>query len=141
MPLRRRPIAVTVTIVCVPLGATMAGLLGDSGVAGLRLALAVWLGAFVPIVAAVVLVRLLPESPRILRGIPTLGRARADPAADGTPVDARHGFVDPAERFVVKASIAALFHREYRRDTLALWGAFFSCLLAVYSVSAGLRRC
>ena len=52
----------------------------------------------------------------------------------GHTVDARHGFVDPGERFVVKASIAALFHHEYRRDTLALWGAFFSCLLAVYSV-------
>ena len=31
-----------------------------------------------------------------------------------------------------KASIASLFRIEFRRDTLALWGAFFSCLLAVY---------
>ena len=31
-----------------------------------------------------------------------------------------------------KASIASLFSIEFRRDTLALWGAFFSCLLAVY---------
>jgi AAHS family 4-hydroxybenzoate transporter-like MFS transporter len=29
-------------------------------------------------------------------------------------------------------SVGTLFSREYRRDTMALWGSFFSCLLAVY---------
>ena len=31
-----------------------------------------------------------------------------------------------------RPSLAAIFGRELRVDTLALWGAFFSCLLAVY---------
>ena len=41
VPLRQRPIAVTVTIVCVPLGGTLAGLVGDSIAAVARLAGAV----------------------------------------------------------------------------------------------------
>ncbi|MBW8862842.1 MAG: MFS transporter, partial [Acidobacteria bacterium] len=66
VPLRRRPIAVTVTIVCVPLGATIAGLLGIR-----MLPLVGWralfmAGGIVPLVAAMVLWRLLPESPRFL---------------------------------------------------------------------------
>ena len=135
VPLRRRPIAVTVTIVCVPLGATIAGLLGIEALplVGWRWVFA--LGGLVPIVAAVVLVRLLPESPRYLARNPERwGELARILQRMGHTVDARRGFVDPGERFVVKASIAALFHPEYRRDTLALWGAFFSCLLAVYSV-------
>ena len=86
-------------------------------------------------VAAVLFVRLLPESPRYLARHPERwGELVRILQRMGHTVDARHGFVDPGERSVVKASIAALFHPEYRRDTLALWGAFFSCLLAVYSV-------
>jgi len=42
-------------------------------------------------------------------------------------------FVDPsADRRVPKASLRSLFTADFVRDTLALWGAFFSCLLAVY---------
>ena len=134
VPLRKRPIAVTVTIVCVPLGATIAGLLGIQALPAFGWRWLFAIGGVVPMVAAVLFVRLLPESPRYLARHPErwdelvtiLGRM-------GHTVDARRGFVDPGERAVVKASIGALFHPEYRRDTLALWGAFFSCLLAVYS--------
>ncbi len=38
VPARQRPIAVTVTIVCVPLGGTLAGLLGDAPLAVARVA-------------------------------------------------------------------------------------------------------
>src|SRR3954465_4801361 len=66
VPLRHRPIAVTVTIVCVPLGATIAGLLGIRllPVAGWRLLFLA--GGLVPLGAAIALWRRLPESPRFL---------------------------------------------------------------------------
>jgi AAHS family 4-hydroxybenzoate transporter-like MFS transporter len=39
---------------------------------------------------------------------------------------------DLAERPAPRAPIAALLQQDLRRDTLALWGSFMSCLLAVY---------
>jgi len=41
-------------------------------------------------------------------------------------------FIDLTER-AVKASIGSLFTREFRRETIALWGAMFACMLAVYT--------
>ena len=124
----------TVTIVCVPVGATIAGLLGIQALPAFGWRWLFAIGGVVPMVAAVLFMRLLPESPRYLARHPERWQELVRILRRmGHTVDASHGFVDPGERSVVKASIAALFHPEYRRDTLALWGAFFSCLLAVYS--------
>jgi AAHS family 4-hydroxybenzoate transporter-like MFS transporter len=41
-------------------------------------------------------------------------------------------FVDATERTAGHAAISTLFQREFRTDTVALCGAFLSCLLAVY---------
>ena len=41
-------------------------------------------------------------------------------------------FADSSEPAAGRGSIATLFQPEWRTDTLALFGAFFSCLLAVY---------
>ncbi len=90
------------------------------------------IGGAVPVLAALALLRLLPESPRYLARHPrrwtelarTLARM-GHPTPDGaTFVDAG----EPTER----ASLQTLFRHDRRRDTLALFGAFFSCLLAVY---------
>jgi AAHS family 4-hydroxybenzoate transporter-like MFS transporter len=133
VPLRQRPIAVTVTIVCVPLGATIAGLLGIRllPVVGWRLLFLA--GGIVPLTAAVILWRLLPESPRFLARDrsrwPELVRVLA---RMGHHVDPAATFTDSTERTVERASIRALFRRDFRVDTIALSAAFFSCLLAVY---------
>jgi len=134
VPLRQRPIAVTVTIVCVPLGATIAGLLGIRllPVVGWRMLFLA--GGVVPLVAAAILWRLLPESPRFL----ARDRSRWPELVRllmrmGHPVGERAAFIDSTERAVERASIRALFGRDFRLDTIALWAAFFCCLLAVYS--------
>ncbi len=133
VPLRQRPIAVTVTIVCVPLGATIAGLLGIRmlPVMGWRMLFAA--GGLIPLAAAVVLWRLLPESPRFLASDrsrwPELVRLLT---RMGHAVGSGTEFVDSTEHSVERASIRALFGREFRADTVALWAAFFCCLLAVY---------
>jgi AAHS family 4-hydroxybenzoate transporter-like MFS transporter len=41
-------------------------------------------------------------------------------------------FVDSLEQSVGRPGMRALLTPEFRRDTVALWCAFFSCLLAVY---------
>src|SRR3954463_5273757 len=134
VPLRHRPIAVTVTIVCVPLGATIAGLLGIRmlPVVGWRMLFVA--GGLVPLVAAIVLWRVLPESPRFLARVPSRWpELRRLLVRMGHPVNADVSFADASEHVVERASIRALFARDFRVDTVALWAAFFFCLLAVYS--------
>ncbi len=132
VPRRRRTIAVTLTIVCVPLGATLAAffalrLLPAFGWRALFIG-----GGAIPVAVGLSLIWLLPESPRYLA-------AQGTRAADlrdllrrmGHDVDADATFVDAADRGD-SGGLAALLSPDYRRDTIALWGAFLSCLLGVY---------
>ncbi|MEO5738662.1 MAG: MFS transporter [Variovorax sp.] len=134
-PARRRTLAVTATIVCVPLGGMLAGLF-----AGYVLPSYGWRGLFLvggmfPMVLAVLLFFVLPESPRFLARHPArwnelgalLGRM-------GRPHPAGTAFSDSAEQVSEQGEgFTALFAHGRARDTLAIWGAFFMCLLAVYS--------
>jgi MFS transporter, AAHS family, 4-hydroxybenzoate transporter len=134
-PRRQRPLAVTLTIVCVPLGGFLASLLAGQLVParGWR---ALFLGAGL-ITAAIALISLktLPESPRFLAGRrhrwPEL---RTVIARLGHTVPADAPFVEPITESGVasRASIASLFTPALRRDTVGLMGAFTCCLLAIY---------
>ena len=133
VPRRYRPLAVTLTIVCVPLGGTLGALLGGRVLPVLGWRALFVIGGLVPLVVAALLIRYLPESPRYLARRPerwpelaaVLRRA-------GHDVPSTASFSDATEAGVARVSLAALFGADLRRDTVALWGAFFSCLLAVY---------
>jgi AAHS family 4-hydroxybenzoate transporter-like MFS transporter len=133
VPLRQRPFAVTVTIVCVPLGGTLAGLLALPALPAVGWRGLFAIGGAVPLVAALIFARLLPESPRFLarhpKRWPELARVLRRMGHD---VDRDAVFADAVETRVTRAPLKTLFDRDYRRDTFALWTAFFSCLLAVY---------
>jgi MFS transporter, AAHS family, 4-hydroxybenzoate transporter len=134
VPRRQRPFAVTLTIVCVPLGGTLAAF-----VSGYVIPLVGWralfaLGGVLSVVVAVILMRFLPESPRFLARHPERWPALAHILRQlGHDTPANSTFVDLTERAVVKSSIGSLFAADFRRDTLALWGAMFACMLAVYT--------
>ena len=102
----KRPMAVTATIVCVPLGGMLAGILGSRFLDAIG-----WRALFVvcgvaPLIVAAALTRLLPESP---------------------------GYLERSnDKKTQSAPISSLFAAEFRRDTIALWFSFCSCLLAVY---------
>lgn len=133
VPLRQRPIAVTVTIVCVPLGATVAGLLGIRLLPELGWRMLFVLGGIVPLAAAFALRGVLPESPRFLARHPSRWQELYDVMPKmGHAIPAGTPFVDSSSRTVAKVSVGALWTPEWRRDTLALWGAFFFCLFSVY---------
>jgi AAHS family 4-hydroxybenzoate transporter-like MFS transporter len=135
VPRRQRPFAVTLTIVCIPLGgfvaSTMAGLVGPTyGWRALFIA-----GGLMPVVLAVVLAKVLPESPRYLAGdrtrwpelTRTLRRMGHAVPNDVTYVEAQNTGTPTA-----KATVADLFAPVFRRDTAGLFGSFFFCLMVNY---------
>jgi AAHS family 4-hydroxybenzoate transporter-like MFS transporter len=136
VPRKNRPFAVTLTIVCVPLGGTLAALL-----AGRILPQYGWralfvAGGLIPLLVAAVLFKLLPESPQYLA-------TRRDRWPElvallrrlGHDVGAESGFTartTAGDRLKPRGSMRELFAPLRRRDTLGLCGAFFFCLLAIY---------
>ena len=133
VPRRHRPFAVTLTIVCIPLGGSLAGLS-----AGMILPSWGWRALFlavgiVPLVLAAALYGILPESPRFLarrrERWPELGGLLRRLGHD-VPADAQ--FIDASEKSVARATVREILVPEFRRDTLALCASFFFCLLSVY---------
>jgi AAHS family 4-hydroxybenzoate transporter-like MFS transporter len=138
VPVQRRAISVTLTIVCVPLGATLAGLIAIPALPAVGWRALFVLGGCVPIVAAMLLFWVLPESPRYLAGHPNRwGELRTLLRRMGHPVDADTPFRHEraaGEHANPSALFATILEPPYRRVSLALWAAFFSCLLSVYMV-------
>jgi AAHS family 4-hydroxybenzoate transporter-like MFS transporter len=134
VPLRQRPSAVTLTIVCIPLGGTLAGFTGALVLPAYGWRALFLIGGSLPLILAALLWKVLPESPRYL----ARQRTRWPELAAllkrlGHDVPAGAVFVDSHERAVARASLRSLFVPELRRDTLALCAAFFFCLLSVYT--------
>ena len=133
VPLRRRAFAVTLTVVCIPLGGTLAGFTGAVILPTYGWRALFFVGGALPLILAALLWKVLPESPRYL----ARDRARWPELAallrrlgHDVPPDAT--FVDSRERAVARASVVSLFASDLRRDTLALSAAFFFCLLSAY---------
>ena len=133
VPRRHRPFAVTLTVVCIPLGGTLAGIVGAQILPRFGWRVLFLVGGGIPLVLAAVLLKVLPESPRYLARhrerwselVSLLRRLGHGVGGDTT-------FVDSTEKTVRKVSVRELLVPEYRRDTLALCGSFFFCLLSVY---------
>jgi AAHS family 4-hydroxybenzoate transporter-like MFS transporter len=133
VPRRHRSFAVTLTIVCVPVGAALAGMAAIRIVPALGWRALFTIGGLAPIAVALLLMAMLPESPRYLaRQRGRWGELARNLRRMGHDAPPGAAFVDQTERPVARGSLAELFAPDSRRDTLALWAAFFSCLLAVY---------
>jgi len=133
VPKHQRPIAVTVTIVCVPLGATLAGLIAIPALPAFGWRALFFAGGIVPVVAAVALRWMMPESPRYLARHPA---RRTELVATlrrmGHPVADDAAFTAAPDAPTHRASLGTLFTPDFRIDTIGLWVAFFACLLSVY---------
>jgi MFS transporter, AAHS family, 4-hydroxybenzoate transporter len=138
VPTRRRALAVTVTIVCIPVGGALAGELAAAVIPASG-----WRGLFIAAGAATLLIsaalwKLIPESPKFLARHPrrwpelaTLLRR----SGHQIPVDAAfsvRGDVQAATRSVDR--IGNLFRGGFARDTVALWAAFFFGLMVNYVI-------
>lgn len=141
VPLSRRPLAVTLAIVCVPLGGVLAGLFAVPAIPALGWRGTFLVGGLVPLILAFGLTQVLPESPRYLakhpRRWPELSRllrrmGHAVPAeAAYTASERGVGSGDNGDA-ASSSRVGALIGRAFVFDTIALWAAFLSCLLAVY---------
>ena len=132
VPLRHRAFAITATIVCIPLGATVAGLIAIPVLPALGWRPLFAIGGCLSIAVSVVLMRFLPESPRFLARRPNRWPELAGVLrriGHQSPSETR--FFDSGEAAVTRAPLRAIFSSP--ADTVALWSAFFFCLLAVYS--------
>lgn len=133
VPRRHRPFAVTLTIVCIPLGGALAGIVGAQILPRLGWRALFLVGGVLPLVLSAVLLKVLPESPRYL----ARHRARWSELGAllrrlGHGVGTDAAFVDGSETAVRRVSARELLVPELRRDTLALCASFFFCLLSVY---------
>jgi AAHS family 4-hydroxybenzoate transporter-like MFS transporter len=133
VPTRHRPFAVTLTIVCIPLGGSLAGFVGGQILPRYGWHVLFVVCGLLPLVLAALLLKALPESPRFLARheerwpelVRLLNRLGHSVSNDAT-------FSDASEKSVASASVGALFTPDYLRDTLTLFGSFFFCLLTVY---------
>ena len=138
VPTRRRALAVTATIVCIPLGGALAGEL-----AAFLIPTSGWRALFVAagsltLLISVALWRLIPESPKFLVRQPErwpelIGILRR--SGHHIPADAT--FLRPSDSGTTQASspgIASLFRGGFARDTVALWAAFFFGLMVNYVI-------
>ena len=136
VPRRKRAFAVTLTIVCIPLGGTLAALMSAQVLPMYGWRALFVLGGIIPVVLALILFRVLPESPRYLASHPErwpeliamLRRLGHNLPADVAFIEAGTGKAVAKSR----SSIRDLFAADFRLDTLGLFGAFFFCLLANY---------
>jgi AAHS family 4-hydroxybenzoate transporter-like MFS transporter len=136
-PNRHRTMAVTMGMICVPLGGTICGV-----VAAFILPSLGWRALFLfaglsAVVVAIALFFILPESPRYLvRRSHRHAELREVLAKMKLKMPSEATFVDREEQDIQRASLSALLGKEQRRDTLAVWVAFFFCLLATYTMSS-----
>jgi MFS transporter, AAHS family, 4-hydroxybenzoate transporter len=135
-PLRRRPLAVKLTMVCVPLGGMLGGLVAAQVLPTLGWRALYQIGGLAPLAFAVVLWLLLPESPRFLvqkrRNWPALERLLG---RMGRPVPQGSTFEDAGERKVSeRVPIRAVLGPNHLRDTAGLWLAFLFCLGSIYLI-------
>lgn len=135
-PLRRRPTAVKLTLVCFPLGGMLGGLLAAWTLPRLGWRGFYAIGGALPLLFVVVLWAVLPESPRFLARRPALWpRLTRLLTRMGHAVQDGSLFEDRAERGSADhASLRALFDPGLARDTAGLWVAFFFCLGSVYLI-------
>lgn len=133
-PMRHRSFAIAAGMVFIPIGGVLAGALGTFALPPWG-----WRGLFLisgilPAILGVLFLALLPESPRHLARRP--GRHSQLVRLLGLCGHA----VDGASTFVNEQGqrrhtpLGALLGKKMRADTLALWTAFFFCLLASYTM-------
>jgi AAHS family 4-hydroxybenzoate transporter-like MFS transporter len=133
VPRRIRPVAVTLTVICIPLGGAFAGWIGGYILPRYGWRVLFGVGGAIPLVLAALLFGVLPESPRYMARLQERWadlRVLLRKLGHNVPDDAV--FVDSHEKATQRASVRELFVPEFRADTIALLGCFLFCFFGAY---------
>lgn len=135
-PWKRRPLAVKLTIVCVPLGGMLGGFLAAWILPTMGWRAMYIFGGALPLAFALILWAALPESPRFLVRQPRLWPKLRDLLRRmGHSVPEGTAFTDRAESTGAQhISLGAVFGSGLARDTSGLLIAFFFCLGSIFLV-------
>lgn len=133
-PARRRGRAIAIGMVFIPIGGILAGGLGASvlGLLGWRTMFVV--AGSLPLLLGLAFLFILPESPNYL------ARAGKDDALNrllrrcGITADGDEMFVAGDHGTRMATPLKALLGPDYRQQTLLIWGGFFTCLMASYTI-------
>lgn len=133
-PARQRTMAITLTIVCFPLGGMIAGIFAAWVLSNHGWQWLFWFGGSMPVLLSLMLFVFLPESPRYLarhqRRWPELIHILK---RMGHTLSESSEFADSAECATPKKlGFKALFQAAFARDTIAICLAFFSVVLSLY---------
>lgn len=136
-PARRRSFAVAVSIICVPVGGLLGGIVAANFLESLGWRGMWLLGGGLAIAWIVVIHFVVPESPQFLAARDAPGDrerviATAKRLGHNLPADAN--FVNHHDHEKKRASVGALLKPEHRRDSWGIWLAFFGSLLGVYMI-------
>jgi len=141
-PQRYRTLAVTLAIICIPLGGILAGVFADLVLNPLGWEKMFFIGGLTPLGLWLVSLLSLPESPRFLSRTPARwGELCRLLARLGKPVAAQSRFIDREEHYQGEGSkfdLTALFTKGLARDTLVLWVLCFACMIGSYAIFAWL---
>jgi MFS transporter, AAHS family, 4-hydroxybenzoate transporter len=134
-PMRRRAMAVMLTLLCVPIGGMIAGLVAAYILPSMGWRTLYVVGGTAPLLIALLLLLALPESPRYLARFPERrGELIRLLVRMGHAISAHTVFDCAQETKTDSGHIRALFEPEFLRDTVGLWLAFFANLVGVYLV-------
>ncbi len=135
-PAKRRATAVKFTIVCIPLGGMLGGLIAARVLPAYGWRTLYLTGGALPLLFSLVLWSALAESPRFMARRPhRWPQLRQLLARMGHALPNAVTFEDPAGQGIPdRVSLRSLFVPALVRDTSGLWVAFFFCLGAVYLV-------
>ncbi len=141
-PLHRRAMAVMLTLLCVPIGGMVAGLVAAYVLPSVGWRALYVIGGAAPLLIALLFLVALPESPRYLARMPE----RRDElirilARMGHAVNAHAVFESPQETKTERGHIRALFEPALLRHTLGLWLAFLPTSSEFTWCSAGCLPC
>jgi AAHS family 4-hydroxybenzoate transporter-like MFS transporter len=133
-PERRRTSVISATIVCIPLGGVVGGLIAAHVLPVASWRILILIAGVLPVLLGGLLALVLPESPRFL-ATQRNGRDRLLKVLVkfGRPVGSDIEFL-PDTTVVQSEGIAALVRPPFRRDTFSLWAAFCFCLVSIYFV-------
>ena len=135
-PARKRPLAVTLSIVFIPLGGVLAGAIASHVLVTGSWRTLFLISALSPLLLALLLMVVLPESPRyLIRQAKPSDQVVALLRRMGIPVEEGSAFYEQAEKEInTHSKLSEIFGPGRLHNTLCLWFAFFFTLVAIYLV-------